>query len=388
MTNTRAFSALAETLARIRESGSAWTGLPGAAADGVTTPEDLARLPVLRKSDLLAKQSQTPPFGGLNLTAPGGMARLFSSPGPIYEPEGAGDDWFGAADALRALGVRPGMIVLNTFSYHMTPAGFMFDSGARSLGCAVIPAGPSAGDDQIAAIGQYRPEVYIGIPDFLNILLGKLDAAGIANPIRLALVSGAALTPSLLAGFEARGIKVRQAYGTAELGIVAYEDDTGQGMRVSDRIILEITRPGTGDPVPHGEVGEVLITRPDPDYPLIRFATGDLSALLPGDAPRIAGWKGRADQAAKVKGMFVRPEQVEAMRKDVPGAGRMRLVITRENERDGMVLYIEHPDPTPPEGIEDRLAERLRIRGTVRIVAPDSLPNDGKVISDERRPPP
>lgn len=384
MTNTHAFLALAETLDRLRASDSIWTERLGKEVSEVNSLEELARLPVLRKSDLQAHQAQRPPLGGLNLTAAGNMARLFSSPGPIYEPEAAGGDWFGAADALHALGVKPGMIVLNTFAYHMTPAGFMFDSGARALGCAVIPAGPAAGDDQIAAIGQYQPEVYIGIPDFLNILLDKLDAAGIANPIRLALVSGAALTPSLRAGFETRGITVRQAYGTAELGIVAYEDDTGDGMRVSDRIILEIVRPGTGDPVPQGEVGEVLVTRPDPDYPLIRFATGDLSALLPGEAPRLAGWKGRADQATKVKGMFVRPEQIEAIRKDLPGAGRLRLVVSRERERDHMMLYVEHGDTALQANLEARLVDRLRVKGAVKIVAPGSLPNDGKVISDER----
>lgn len=348
---------------------------------------DLARLPVLRKSDLVALQSADPPFGGLAGVAAGGLRRLFVSPGPIFDPEGRGTDWWGSARALHAAGVRRGDVILNTFSYHMTPAAFIFEAGAAALGCAVIPAGPGNTADQLVAIRQYRPRVYVGTPDFLKIILDKGAEAGAdTSSLRLGLVTGAALPESLRAELAARGVKVRQCYGTADLGIVAYEGE-GPGMVVNEGVILEIVRPGTGEPLPDGEVGEVVVTRLDPDYPLLRFATGDLSAVMAGPGGdgrtnrRIRGWMGRADQATKVKGMFVRPEQIAAVAAAVPGAGRLRLEVRREGEQDRMELLAEGGDAAR---LAEALAEATRLRGEVRIVAPGSLPNDGKVIADLR----
>lgn len=379
------FQALAKTLGALCAGDAAWAArLKGVEPAAVATRAALAKLPVLRKGELVDSQKTTPPLGGFNITPAGGMARLFVSPGPIFEAEGRGENWWGGAEALTAAGVKPGDIVLNTFSYHLTPAGFMFESGARALGCAVIPAGPAISDDLFAAIAHYRPGVFVGIPDFLKIVLDKLDAAGIDNPISRALVSGAALPPSLAAEFGRRGVSARQSYGTAELGLVAFEDG-GEGMRVAPNVIVEIVKPGSGEPVAAGEVGEVVATLPRADYPLIRFATGDLSSLISSpDGPRISGWKGRADQAAKVKGMFVRPEQVNALAAEFPDAGRMRLVVTRENERDIMTLMVESADAGMAPKIGARLAEVTKLRGAVEIVPPGELPNDGKVIADER----
>lgn len=351
---------------------------------------DLARLPVLRKSDLVALQSADPPFGGLAGVAPGGLRRLFVSPGPIFDPEGWGADWWGSARALHAAGVRRGDVILNTFSYHMTPAAFIFEAGAAALGCAVIPAGPGNTADQLVAIRQYRPGVYVGTPDFLKIILDKGAEAGAdCTSLTRALVTGAALPESLRAELGARGVAVRQCYGTADLGIVAYEAG-GPGMVANEGVIVEIVRPGTGEPVPDGEVGEVVVTRLDADYPLLRFATGDLSAIVTGAAPdtrtyrRIRGWLGRADQATKVKGMFVRPEQIAAIAAAVPGTLRLRLEVRREGEQDRMELLAEHADPDAAGALAGRLAEITRLSGQVRVVAPGSLPNDGKVIADLR----
>lgn len=361
--------------------------LAGIDVAAVTSREALSALPILRKSDLAALQAAQPPFGGLNATAPGALSRLFVSPGPIFDPEGRGSDWWGAARSLEVAGVGAGDIVLNTFSYHLTPAGAMFESGAHALGCAVIPAGPGNTADQLVAIGQFRPTVYVGTPDFLKILLDRGAEAGVdTNSITRAIVSGAALPPSLRAELEGHGIKVMQAYGTADLGIVAYEDGT-DGMAVNDGVVLEIVRPGTGEILPDGEVGEIVVTRLNRDYPLIRFATGDMSRMLPAGhdgRPRIAGWMGRADQAAKVKGMFVRPEQIAAVGRALGLDGRMRLVVTRANEQDAMVLRLEHPDETLTDRVAEKLAELTKLKGTVEIVPPGTLPNDGKVISDER----
>ncbi len=377
-------AALGRCLARAMGESAGWVAhLAGVDPQSVTSRAALARLPVLRKSDLLDLQAAAPPLGGLNLTQPGDMARLFLSPGPIHEPEGRGEDWWGAAPALRAAGVRAGDIVLNTFSYHLTPGGFMFDGGARALGCAVIPAGPSAPADQVAAIRQYHPRVYVGIPDFLKILIEKLDEARVENPISLGILSGGALPPSLQDWFSGRGVTVRQSYGTADLGIVAYEDG-GPGMRFGSNVIPEVVSPGTGTPLPDGDVGELLVTRVNPDYPLFRFATGDMTSLIPGDPLRMSGWKGRADQATKVKGMFVRPEQIAALARALPGLGRLRLVVTREEERDRMTLLAEHPDAGVAAQLTDLLREHTKLGGEVRIVEPGSLPNDGRFIYDER----
>ena len=263
----------------------------------------------------------------------------------------------------------------------------MFESGAHALGCAVIPAGPGNTADQLVASRQFRPTVYVGTPDFLKILLDKAVVSNIdARSFTRAIVSGAALPPTLRTELEGRGVKVMQAYGTADLGIVAYEDGS-EGMAVNDGIVLEIVRPGTGEPLAEGEVGEIVVTRLNRDYPLIRFATGDMSRALPSGAdgrPRIAGWMGRADQAAKVKGMFVRPEQIAALAKALDISTRLRLVITRADEQDAMLLKLEHADERIAERAAAKLAELTKLKGTVEIVAPGTLPNDGKVISDER----
>lgn len=379
-------AAMRAQISRAVEHQPFWAArFAGVDVERLTTRDALGAVPVLRKSELVDLQAKDPPFGGLTATPAGALARLFISPGPIFDPEGHGKDWWGAAKALAAAGVAPQDIVLNTFSYHLTPAGAMFESGAHALGCAVIPAGPGNTADQLVAIAQFQPTVYIGTPDFLKILLDKAREANLAPSIRRAIVSGAALPPTLRAEIVESGIAVVQCYGTADLGIVAYEDG-GEGMAVNDGVVLEIVRPGTDDPLPDGEVGEIVVTRLNRDYPLIRFATGDMSRVLPSTSGgrRIAGWMGRADQATKVKGMFVRPEQIAALGKALGIAGRMRLVVTRANEQDAMVLKIEHSDPSLGDRAAAKLAELTKLKGAVEIVPVGQLPNDGKIIADER----
>jgi phenylacetate-CoA ligase len=353
----------------------------------------LATLPVLRKSDLPALQKLALPFGGFVSGPIGGFGRLFTSPGPIFEPEGTGPDPWHAVRAFFATGFRPGDIVLNTLSYHLTPGGFIADSGARALGCPVIPAGPGNTEQQLDLIEAFRPVGYVGVPDFLNILLDAASARGRdASCIRKALVSGAAFPRSLQESFAGRGITAYQAYGTADAGFVAFETEARDGMVVNEDIILETVRPGTGTPVPDGEVGEIVITTLDPHHPTIRLALGDLTATLPGISPcgrtnqRIRGWMGRADQTAKVRGMFVRPEQVAEIARRHPSLGRLRLVVTRENENDSMTLLVENA--TEGAGLADAVGATVqaitKLRGLVKVVAPGSLPNDGKVIADER----
>jgi phenylacetate-CoA ligase len=353
----------------------------------------LAGLPVLRKSDLPALQKAAPPFGGFVPGPIGSFGRLFTSPGPIFEPEGTGLDPWRAARAFFAAGFRPGDIVLNTLSYHLTPGGFVADSGARALGCPVIPAGPGNTEQQLDLIETYRPVGYVGVPDFLNILLEAATARGRdASCIRKALVSGAAFPRSLQESFDARGIAAYQAYGTADIGFVAFETEARDGMVVNEDIIFEIVRPGTSDPVPDGEVGEIVVTTLDPHHPMIRLALGDLTAALSGSSPcgrtnqRIRGWMGRADQTAKVRGMFVRPEQIAEIARRHPSLGRLRLVVTRANENDVMTLLGESAGAD--SGLQDAVSATLqaitKLRGTVEIVAAASLPNDGKVIADER----
>ncbi|WP_207100761.1 phenylacetate--CoA ligase family protein [Paracoccus shandongensis] len=370
-------------LARMRETQGRWADLPATPLDSLA---DLARLPVLRKSDLVDLQAAQPPFGGLTGGPVAGLRRLFVSPGPIFDPEGRGPNWWGSAAALSAAGVQAGDVILNTFSYHLTPAAFIFEAGAEALRCPVIPAGPGNTADQLVAIRQYRPRVYVGVPDFLKIILDKADEAGVDRScLEIGMVTGAALPDSLRAELSGRGVAVSQCYGTADLGIVAYEDG-GPGMVLNGGAIVEIVRPGTGDPVPDGEVGEIVVTRLDADYPLLRFATGDMSAVIPGatGARRIKGWMGRADQAAKVKGMFVRPEQIAALGRAVPGCRRLRLEISRAGEQDRMHLLAEHPDSNAAAALADKLAEITRLKGSVEVVAPGSLPNDGRVIADLR----
>jgi phenylacetate-CoA ligase len=360
----------------------------------VTSRAALAKLPVLRKSDLPALHKADPPFGGFVAHAPGSFGRLFTSPGPIFEPEPARDDVWRGARALFASGFRKGDVVLNTFSYHLTPGGFIFDSAARALGCAVIPAGPGNTEQQFELIEAYRPIGYSGTPDFLKILLDAAEKAGRdASSIKRALVSGAAFPKSLQDEFKSRGIDAYQTFGTADLGIIAYESAAREGLIVNEDLIVEIVRPGTGDPVTDGDVGEIVVTSLDPHHPWVRLALGDLSAVLAGTSPcgrtnmRIKGWMGRADQTTKVKGMFVRPEQIAEIGKRHPELGRLRLVVTREGEADAMTLSAE--SATQDNALRDAIAAVLRdvtkLSGGVVLVAPGSLPNDGKVISDERK---
>jgi phenylacetate-CoA ligase len=359
----------------------------------VTSRAALASLPVLRKSELPALHKAASPFGGFVALAPGAFSRLFTSPGPIFEPEAAHADPWRGKRALFAAGLRPGDVVLNTFSYHLTPGGFIMDSSARALGCAVIPAGPGNTDAQFELIEAYRPVAYCGTPDFLKILLDAAAAAGRdVSSIKRALVSGAAFPPSLQAEIKSRGIEAYQTFGTADLGVVAFETVAHDGMVVNEDLLLEIVRPGTGDPVADGDVGEIVVTSLDPHHPWIRLALGDLTAALSGTSPcgrtnmRIKGWMGRADQTTKVKGMFVRPEQIVEIGKRHPGLGRLRLVVTRDGETDAMTLKAECTAPS--EALQKELAATLRavtkLGGMVELSSPGTLPNDGKVIADQR----
>jgi phenylacetate-CoA ligase len=367
--------------------------LAGVHPNAVTSREALAKLPVLRKSELAARQKRHPPFGGLNVGAPGQVRRLLMSPGPIFEPEGKGTDFWGAARALFAAGFRAGEILHNSFSYHLTPGAFIMESGALALGCAVIPAGTGNTEQQLEAIAHLKPNGYLGTPDYLKILLDAAAAAGKdASSLERGLVSGAALPLSLRDELAARGVAVLQCYATADLGVIAYESRSREGMIVNENLIVEIVRPGTGDPAATGEVGEVVVTSFNPDYPMIRLATGDLSAVMPGRSPcgrtnmRIAGWMGRADQTTKIKGMFVHPAQVAEIGTRHPELGRLRLAVTRVDEQDVMTLHAECAAPV--EGLAKTVIATLqsvtKLKGEVALVAPGSLPNDGKVIADER----
>jgi phenylacetate-CoA ligase len=375
-------------------SAPGWaTQLSGIDPNAVTSRAALARLPVLRKSDLVTRQKERPPFGGFNVAAPARLRRLLMSPGPIFEPQGEDKDFWGAARALFAAGFRAGEIVHNSFSYHLTPGGFMMESGAHALGCAVIPAGTGNTEQQVEAIEHFKPTGYLGTPDFLKILLDAAAKAGRdASSIRRALVSGAALPLSLRQELAARGVEVRQCYATADVGVIAYESETREGMILNETLLVEIVRPGTGDPVATGDVGEVVVTAFNPDYPMIRLATGDLSAVMPGRSAcgrtnmRLAGWMGRADQATKVKGMFVRPAQVAQIAERHPELGRLRLVVARAGEQDVMTLMAECAVPAAPlqEAVIATLRAVTKLGGEVKLVASGSLPNDGKVIVDER----
>jgi phenylacetate-CoA ligase len=388
------FNLLPDLVRDAIEKAPGWAAhLRGVDPATVTSRAGLAKLPVLRKSALKELQAKNPPYGGFTTSPASALARAFVSPGPIFEPEGGAADWWRAARALFAAGIRKGDIVHNTFAYHMTPGGWLLDSGARALGCTVIAAGPGNTEQQLDAILYLKPTVYVGVPDYLKILLDKAKEAGRdASSFKKALVGGGALFPSLRAEYKARGIDTYQTYATADLGIIAYESPALEGMIIDEGAIVEIVRPGTGDPLPAGEVGEVVVTTFNRDYPMIRFATGDLSAVLPGASPcgrtnmRIKGWLGRADQTTKIKGMFVHPEQVAEVAKRFPTLGRMRLVVARAGEQDAMTLRAEAA--VSDEGLKARLTETLqavtKLKGEVELVAPGSLPNDGKVIADER----
>ena len=366
--------------------------LVGIEPGAVSSRAALAALPVLRKSELIARQKAHPPLGGFNVTAPGRLRRLLMSPGPVFEPEGVQDSW-GAARALFAAGFRPGDVVHNCFAYHLTPGGFMMEAGAQALGCAVIPAGTGNTEQQLEAIGQFSPSGYVGTPDFLKVLLDAAAETGKdLSSLRRGLVSGAALPASLRGELAARGVAVLQCYATADLGVIAYESEAREGMIVNETLMVEIVRPGTGDPVAIGEVGEVVVTSFNPDYPMIRLATGDLSAAMAGRSPcgrtnmRMKGWMGRADQTTKVKGMFVYPAQVVEVGKRHPELGRLRLAVTRADEQDVMTLRAEcvSREGGLRAAIADTLQSITKLRGEVELVAPGSLPNDGKVIADER----
>ena len=376
---------------------SAALNAPGLAAhlgdvspDAITSPEALAALPVLRKSALVEAQGAQPPFGGLNATALADFEHVFQSPGPIYEPGRTARDWWRLGRFLHASGIGRGDIVQNCFSYHLVPAGMMFENAARAVGATVLPAGTGQTELQVTAARDIGASAYAGTPDFLKIILEKADDMGVALKITKAVVGGGALFPSLRAFYAERGITCRQCYATADLGNIAYETDALDGMVVDEGVIVEIVRPGTDDPVPEGEVGEVVVTSLNPDYPLIRFATGDLSAVLEGPSPcgrtnmRIKGWMGRADQTTKIKGMFVRPEQVAALVARHDEIHRARVVATRSGEKDVMTVRIETRAANPAL-YEETVLSTLKLRGQVELVPPGSLPNDGLVIEDLRR---
>jgi phenylacetate-CoA ligase len=388
------FNALPGLIRRAKQLAPGWAAhLEHIDPGTITSREALARLPLLRKPQLKELQAKRPPFGAFATEEVGAMGRIFMSPGPIFEPEGRSEDWWRSARALFAAGFRHGDIVHNTFSYHLTPGGWILDAGARVLGCAVIPAGPGNTEHQIDAIARLRPTAYVGVPDYLKILLDRAAQAGRdLSSIKRAVVSGGALFPSLRQEYSRRGVAVFQAYAIADAGIIAYESSALEGMIIDEGAIVEIVRPGTGDPVPAGEVGEVVVTTFNRDYPMFRLATGDLSAMLSGQSPcgrtnmRIQGWLGRADQTTKIKGMFVYPEQIAAIAKRHPEIGRLRLVVGRAGEQDTMVLRVEAA--TQNTALTGRVAESLqqvtKLNGEVQLVTPGTLPNDGKVIADER----
>ncbi len=367
--------------------------LAGVDCAAVTSRRALAALPLTRKADLLALQRAALPFGGLNATPASGLARIFMSPGPIYDPEGRRPDFWRTARALHAAGFRPGDVVINCFSYHLTPAGSMFETGLHRLGCAVIPGGVGQTEMQARVIADLAPSGYVGTPSFLKLVLEKCDELGVKPAFARAVVSGEAFLPPVREFLRDRGIEAFQVYGTADLGTVGYETAAREGLVIEEELIVEIVRPGTGDPVAEGEVGEVVATTLNADYPLVRFATGDLSAVLPGPSPcgrtnmRIKGWMGRADQTTKARGLFVHPEQVaEVLRRH--GLARGRLVVDNDGGNDILTLRAEHDGPADPGltgAVESTLREITKLRGEVRFVAVGALPNDGKVIEDARR---
>ncbi len=389
------FAQLPEQVSHAKQNAPAFAEtLTAIDASGLTDRAALAKLPLLRKTELIERQQGQPVFGGLTGISAPQLSHIFASPGPIFEPGSIRPDFWRFARALHAAGFRRGEIIHNCFSYHFTPAGMMFEAGAQALGCATVPAGTGHTELQVQVLSHVRPQGYVGTPSFLKLILDKADELGSdLSCLRKALVSGEYLPPTLRAAFAERGITVLQCYATADLGLIAYESEAQEGMIIDEGIILEIVRPGTGDLVAEGEVGEVVVTSLNPDYPLIRFATGDLSALLPGVSPcgrtnqRIKGWMGRADQTTKVRGMFVHPGQINSILKRHGDQLRGRLLVTRKDEQDCMHLQVEFSG-TPPSDFKAALIESIReltkLRGDVEFVTPNSLPNDGKVIDDQR----
>jgi phenylacetate-CoA ligase len=377
--------------------------LHGIDAAAVDSRDALARLPVTRKPELLERQKarrSSDPFGGFSaigwraLGSARTARRVFQSPGPIYEPEGPAGDYWRFGRALFAAGFRPGDLVHNSFSYHLTPAGSMMETGAHAIGCTVFPGGVGNTELQVQAMVELRADAYAGTPSFLRIALEKADELGLAVPgLRKASVGGEAFPPALRDALRARGIEAYQSYGTADVGLVAYETEAREGLVLDEGVIVEIVRPGSGEPVPDGEVGEVIVTVLNPDYPLVRFGTGDLSAILPGPCPtgrtqtRIRGWMGRADQTAKVRGMFVHASQVAEVLKRHPALARARLVIEGEMANDRMTLQAESVSDLAdlPAAVASSVRDITKLRCEVQIVAPGAVPNDGKVIEDRRR---
>ena len=366
--------------------------LAGIDARAVTDRAALAQLPLTRKSDLVELQRRDPPFGGLAAVTVDALRRIYQSPGPINDPEGFGDDYWRFARGMYAAGIRPGDVVHNSFAYHLTPAGAMVESGAHAIGCAVIPAGVGNTEIQARIIAELRPTAYGGTPSFLKIVLEKAAELGLdASSLTKGLVGGEALPPTLRREIGNLGVAVYQGYGTADIGAIAYESPALEGMIVDEGVLLEVVEPGGRAPVGEGEVGEVVVTTLNPDYPLIRFATGDLSAVLPGPSPcgrtnmRIRGWLGRADQSAKVRGMFVHPNQVMAVAARHAEVARVRLVIADADGRDGMTLHCE---AAGDDALAGRIAETLqsvcKLRGEVAFADPGSLPDDGRLIEDRR----
>ncbi|WP_449041477.1 phenylacetate--CoA ligase family protein [Paracoccus sp. (in: a-proteobacteria)] len=351
---------------------------------------DLARLPLIRKAELSEAQKKKPPFGGYTTRHPHEFNHIFQSPGPIYEPGRVEGDWFRLGRFAFAAGLGSSDILHNCFGYHLTPAGMMFESAARAVGAAVLPAGTGQTELQVRAAADIGTTAYAGTPDYLKVILDRADEMGVELSLARALVSGGALFPSLRKTYMDRGIQTLQCYATADVGLIAYESPAMEGMIVDEGVIVEIVRPGTGDPVPEGEVGEVVVTTLNPDYPLIRFATGDMSAVLPGESPcgrtnmRIKGWMGRADQTAKIKGMFVRPEQVAQLVARHPEVSRARVVADRADEMDVMLVQLETTGQNPAV-YEASVLDALKLKGRVELVAPGSLPNDGLVIEDRRQ---
>jgi phenylacetate-CoA ligase len=390
------FARLPDFLANAIAAAPGWRKrFAGIDPRALTSRTALADVPVLRKSELMKAQAAEPPFGGFANPAALDGSRVFMSPGPVWEPQPPGIDPWHAARAFHAAGIRRGNLVHNSLAYHMTPGGFILDEGARAMGARVFPAGVGNTEQQVEAAAFLKPDAYAGTPDFLKVMLDKATETGHdLSSIRKAIVSGGALFPSMRAEYAERGVAVMQAYATADLGVIAYESAHDgaalPGMVVSENMIVEIVRPGTGDPVPAGEVGELVVTSFNTAYPLIRFGTGDLSAALDEPSPcgrtnmRIKGWMGRADQRTKVKGMFVDPKQVDAIVKSVPGIARARLVVDRAGDSDAMTLMIEPTDGAAPDtqALNAALIAHTKLKGAVEISS--SLPNDGKVIDDRR----
>ncbi|MFA8387095.1 MAG: phenylacetate--CoA ligase family protein [Pelagibaca sp.] len=360
--------------------------LPAHGIDPLSDLSNLSTLPVLRKSDLSQRQKDKPPFGGLPVS---NLAHIFQSPGPIYEPGGVTRDWWRMGRFLHAAGFGTTDIVQNCFGYHLTPAGMIFENGARTVGAVVLPAGTGQTELQVQAAHDVGVTAYAGTPDYLKVILEKADEMGVTLGIVKAAVSGGALFPSLRSWYIDRGISCLQCYATADVGHIAYESPAMEGMILDEGVIVEIVTPGTGDPVAMGEVGEVLVTSLNPDYPLIRFATGDLSAMMPGQSPcgrtnaRIKGWMGRADQTTKIKGMFVRPEQVAALVAKHAEIDRARVVASRDGEMDVMTVRIETATDDAAR-FEPSIVETLKLKGRVELVPPGALPRDGLVIEDAR----